>query len=706
MTLLLIPLLVLLGQLPTVNALVPAFSKWKYLDDGSNQGTAWRLPAFDDTLWPEDRSRFGYGGDGESTEISYGPDDSDKHITYYFRRTFNVFNPSLYTHVNLRLQRDDGAIVYLNGAEIKRSNMPASGVDFETEANNAIAAAGEANFSWSAIDPALLLQGQNVLAVEVHQVSPTSSDLSFNLELLASDANMVTRGPYLQSQTTTSTHIRWRTDLDTDARVLYGLAPDQLTESVISTDVGVHHDVELTGLMPSTRYYYSVGTTTQELIGADSDHHFDTSPPTGESHPIRIWAIGDSGTANGASLSVRDAYRSTFGYEGTDLLLMLGDNAYNDGTRAEYQAAVFDMFPELLRQTPVWPTRGNHEKSEVVYQELFTLPTLGQAGGMPSGTEAYYSFDHGNIHFICLDSEGSNRTAGGAMATWLASDLACTDQEWIIAFWHHPPYTKGSHDSDDESKLIEMRQNFLPILEAGGVDLVLSGHSHSYERSFLLNGHHGHSSTLLPSMILDDGDGSESGDGAYRKVPGPEGGTVYCVAGSSGKLSNGDLDHPVMFHSVVVLGSLVLKVEGRRLDLIFLDSSGQVEDRMTLAHQRWLHIDHGPDNMQMDSPLLAGSGSFLPGEEFSLELSRALPRSRALLVTGFDEINAPFQGGTLVPYPELILPFRTDENGQLQVEGVWPLDLPLSASVYFQFWVSQETGRGRMSSSNAIVVNP
>src|SRR5688572_25498648 len=100
------------------------------------------------------------------------------------------------------------------------------------------------------------------------------------------------------------------------------------------------------------------------------------------------------------------------------------------------------------------------------------------------------------------------------MLTWLENDLAATVQPWIIAFWHHPPYTKGSHNSDTESDLIQMRQNALPILENYGVDLVLSGHSHSYERSYFIDGHYGLSGTFSSMHQIDSGDGRVSGDGA------------------------------------------------------------------------------------------------------------------------------------------------------------------------------------------------
>jgi len=221
---------------------------------------------------------------------------------------------------------------------------------------------------------------------------------------------------------------------------------------------------------------------------------------------------------------VRDAYLNFTGSRHTDLWLMLGDNAYSDGTDSEYQTAVFDAtngYPTVLRKSVLWPTFGNHDGHSAdsssqsgPYYDIFTLPKSGEAGGVASGTEAYYSFNYANIHFVCLDSEESDRSPSGAMLTWLKADLAANTQQWLVAFWHAPPYSKGSHDSDSESELKEMRQYANPILESYGVDLVLSGHSHTYERSYLLDGHYGDSSTLTSSMIKDSGDGREDGSGA------------------------------------------------------------------------------------------------------------------------------------------------------------------------------------------------
>ena len=97
---------------------------------------------------------------------------------------------------------------------------------------------------------------------------------------------------------------------------------------------------------------------------------------------------------------------------------------------------------------------------------------------------------------MVLNSFEEDRSVGGIMYNWALNDIQNTTADWIVALWHHPPYTKGSHNSDTESNLIDMRQNFLPMLEDNGVDLVMSGHSHSYERSYLINGHYGNSVQL------------------------------------------------------------------------------------------------------------------------------------------------------------------------------------------------------------------
>ncbi len=577
------------GSAPVAAQLIPPGSSWKYLDDGSDQGIQWRSSSFDDSQWAGGPAQLGYGDGDEATVVSFGPDASNKFTTTYFRHTFNVASPSSHPVLNVGLQRDDGAVIYLNGTEVVRENMPAGIITFTTFAASTVSGADEEAWLWFGVDPGLLEPGDNLLAVEIHQRTLTSSDISFDLELNSDPAANLTRGPYLQLGTDTQITLRWRTASGSDSRVRFGDSPTNLTQMVDDASVVVDHEVTLTNLLPETTYYYSIGSTTTTYAGGDPDHFFETAPVPGTEKPVRAWVLGDCGTGNAAADAVRNAYYAFAGADHTNLWLMLGDNAYNSGTETEYQASVYETYPEMLRKSVLWSTRGNHETQSSVYYGMFNFPTAGEAGGLSSGTEAYYSFDHANIHFICLDSEGTNRSTNGAMATWLAADLASTNQRWIIAFWHHPPYTKGSHDSDitadSGGRMRDMRTNLLPILEAGGVDLTLSGHSHSYERSFLIGGHYGQSTTFNPSHVFDGGNGREGSDGAYQKTTAPESGSVYCVAGSSGRISGGSLNHPAMFSSLMVLGSVIIDVDGDRLDVRFLDDNGTIRDFFTLLTQ-------------------------------------------------------------------------------------------------------------------------
>jgi hypothetical protein len=573
-------------------SLISTGSTWRYLDNGSNQGTAWRSPGFNDSSWASGPAQLGYGDGDEATFVSYGANSAAKYITTYFRRTFSVTNPAAFASLQLRVLRDDGAIVYVNGSEVFRTNMPAGTVGHTTRAATAVGGTAEAAFVSVALSPALLVAGSNVIAVEVHQSEPASSDLSFDLELLGSTSVSLTRGPYLQLGTPTSIVVRWRTSAPVVGRVRFGPSADQLAGFVQESVARTEHEVRLSGLLPDTLYYYSIGTPTTTMAG-DAGFHFRTSPPGGSERPTRVWVLGDSGTANAGAFAVRDAYANFAGSRYTDLWLMLGDNAYNDGLDHEYQAAVFNTYPAMLRKTVLWPTYGNHDgygsdsaTQTGPYYDIFTLPRQGEAGGVASGTEAYYSFDYGNIHFVCLESFETNRSPTGAMLTWLQRDLAANTEPWVIVFFHHPPYSKGSHNSDVEIELVQMRQNALPILENFGVDLVLTGHSHAYERSFLLDGHYGDSTTFTEVMKKDGGSGRPDGSGSYEKPAyrmAPHEGAVYVVAGTGGKLASGTLNHPAMYTSQLVLGSVVLDVQGNRLDATFLDSTGVRRDYFSIV---------------------------------------------------------------------------------------------------------------------------
>jgi hypothetical protein len=164
--------------------LIASNAVWKYLDTGTNNFPTWTQINFDDSAWASGPAELGYGDGGEATTVNGGA--ANNHFTTtWFRRSFTVANAALFTNLLLNLVRDDGAVVYLNGVEVWRSNMPDSPVTPFTLAATGVSGANESAFFSTALSARFLSNGPNVIAVEVHQSDPGSSDISFNLELRA-----------------------------------------------------------------------------------------------------------------------------------------------------------------------------------------------------------------------------------------------------------------------------------------------------------------------------------------------------------------------------------------------------------------------------------------------------------------------------------------------------------------------------------------
>jgi hypothetical protein len=267
------------------------------------------------------------------------------------------------------------------------------------------------------------------------------------------------------------------------------------------------------------------------------------------------------------------------------------------------------------------------------YLNIFSTPIAGEAGGIASGTKQYYSFNYGKVHIVSLDSQLSARdtTQRSTMKTWLDRDLAdaSTKADWTVVIFHHPPYSKGAnHDSDSTASTLaidrpqlDMRNEFVPVFQQYGVDLVLNGHSHSYERSYYMK------NLYAGTTGVTNGDSSEfvAATHAYgkgysgRTAAGEEykktnGYVVYSVAGNGGKA---DHDYGTMAtvtqwlnHAAHVLqpywtwvgaqvagssksggdhkrglaipGSVVIDANKERLEVQMLNSTGQALDQFVI----------------------------------------------------------------------------------------------------------------------------
>lgn len=573
-------------------ALVPRGGLWRLAPAPPAEGVDWTAVDFDDAAWSERRAPFGRADDDVATEIPLPPGGEDAPATF-LRRTFTVDEPTHFDGLVVELRRDDGAAVYLNGGLVLRSNLPGGEPGARTEAPRGIGGDDEERWLRLELPAALLRAGRNTVAASVHNVSPRGKDLFFDLALAGygrGDPVRVVRGPYLQRPTPDGVTIRWATNRAVPGRVRWGERPEILDHAAAAESAGQEHTAVLAGLPAGTRYAYAVGTTGVDVLGGDRHSYFTTAPPPGAAAATRLWVIGDPGAANDHARAVRDAFVRFTGRRGADAILTTGDNAYPSGTPIDYEDGFFDVYAALLRGVPVWPSIGNHDLDaraprvgSPIYFERFTLPAAGESGGVASGSEAYYAFDHGNLHVVVLDSDGSDRSPDGPMLRWLRRDLAARRGDWLLAVFHHSPFSAGTHHDDREDRVAEMRLHALPLLEDAGADLVLTGHDHGYERSHLLRGPHPGRWAADPGRVADARLGRRDEGGPYRKGAGGTEGTVYAVVGSSGHTGPGPYDHPSMAVGLAEHGSLVIDVDGCELDAVFVDEEGGVRDRFAIS---------------------------------------------------------------------------------------------------------------------------
>jgi len=458
----------------------PAEAVWKYLDDGSDQDTAWREPTFDDSGWEEGLAELGYGGDGEVTTISYGPDSGNKYICYYFRHSFDVADASQVGSLKLRLVRDDGAVVYLNGAEIVRDNMPGGDIDYLTLASIVVGGDDESKWFEFDVDPAGLVDGTNVLAVEIHQIHGQSSDISFNLGL--AETEHIRKGPYLiYTGVNTEMMVLWQVDVPQGCTLDWGTDPADLSESVTTTEIGSDHqheyiigsDIE-TPLAPGTKYYYKVTVSGESYMGS-----FTTAPAVNADN-VKLLVFGDTRADAGLVPYNYDLVceaMNTFIADNPDyqtITFLVGDWINND-TENDWQNMFFNRLLsnalELHANMPINGCVGNHDMNVnfgAVYEKYYPYPY--EAGGR------YWSFDYGPVHIAIVD-QYTDYSTDSEQLTWLANDLADSTALWKFIVIHEPGWSVGPHPDNTS-----VQQYIQPLCLAYGVDMLFSGHNHNYAR--------------------------------------------------------------------------------------------------------------------------------------------------------------------------------------------------------------------------------
>lgn len=466
-------------------ALVRITDSWRYFKGTSAPPTNWPAVTFTDSAWLTGYSAFSraYGG---ATDVS---DSYGRYTSLFCRRAFTVSDLSQVRWLVLRVDYDSGLVVFLNGQEVARRGL--GGTPGEPVAHTAVAvehAAGTPELIDLSAHIALLNPGTNVLAIQAH--TSNLSDYNFYLapELLA---NFI-RGPFIQNSATNQTQVLWRTHLPAWGAVEYGPTP-ALGLTVTNETAGTNCILTLTNLQPGTTYYYRAVVNLETNTARSPIESFTTLKSGGD---LCFAVFGDSGAGTVPQYEVAQV----IGRTSPDLVLHTGDIIYNEFTAGRTDLRCLSVHGPVMRQVPFYFTYGNHDlydplRGDQNFAEAFSLPT-----NNVTGTEHFYSFDHGDAHFVSLfvpflgQYSQYPQYAFTNQYHWLTNDLAQSAKPWKILFFHAPPRTSAPHRFDPYNgewyarEVIE--QMILPVAREYGVQIIFNGHDHDYERLGPVDGVH------------------------------------------------------------------------------------------------------------------------------------------------------------------------------------------------------------------------
>lgn len=433
------------GQV-AASTLVLYGSTWKYLDNGSNQGTAWYATSFNDSGWASGPAQLGYGDGDEATTVSYGGNASDKYITTYFRHTFSVANANAITTLDFSILRDDGIVVYLNGSEIIRNNMPTGTITYQTVASTTIDTTAETTPITASIpNSGLLVNGNNVLAVEIHQRTVTSSDITFDLQLQSDSANQFVDLLWSGGITDTSAKVNAKLD-HTSTTVRLIVSPNANLSSPITSGFATANaannnvaPLTITGLTPNTPYYYAIEA--DGLVDNSKIGQFRTFGSGPFSYTFAMAGDATLGSAHPVYTSIRQQTPLFFLSPGD---FFYADIATNDRSlfRAAFDATIGSATQsQLYQQVPiayVWDdhdfstnnadgTAASREAARLTYQEYVPHYPLGAGSG---DVPIYQAFTVGRTRFIMLDLR-SARTPSSATDNASKTMLGAAQKAWF-----------------------------------------------------------------------------------------------------------------------------------------------------------------------------------------------------------------------------------------------------------------------------------
>ena len=528
-------------------------TQWTYLDTGADPAgdstaegyvrTSWTKAGYDTTGWKMAQGSFGakkgaiadLGGNCTPNTLltQYKEDGTTDIEAFFFRTTVNVDDPSSIQSITGTVVYDDSATVYINGTKIAGFDDDSIIANLQYGGSNEDAPK-TGTISVTENIQNLLVQGENVVAVEIHQGRENSSDIYFNMPSLTFSTDPIVDPETEQGSISismgrneTQRNFTWYSNVSGEGTLLIAKASD-----VQNGEMPDNADSYLATVKEATNKsgYYSYQATAlnlasnttyaYQMVNGDAKTEISTFT-TGSGNSFSFAFAGDPQIgASGSTVSDTDGWEKTLSLinensvmGGIDFMLSAGDQVNRANDETQYDGYL--LHTKLL-QLPVATVVGNHDSSSVAYDEHFNVPNESSYGSTDASSDYYFVYNH--VLFMVLNSNNRSTAEHEAFMKQAIADTANQDITWKIVTFHHSIYSVANHAA--ETDILERRNQLSPVFKELDIDVVLMGHDHVYCRTYMMDG----LTPMTDASIYDDDN--------YSSITNPEG-ILYVTANSA-----------------------------------------------------------------------------------------------------------------------------------------------------------------------------